>query len=61
MSNVLDVLSLRVLVVMGRLCVRHCGHNNSRNDENCEEFLQNIVHGANLMGESLMTGYCGAF
>ena len=56
MSNVLDVLSLRVLVVMGRLCVRHCGHNNSRNDESCEEFLQNIVHGANLMGESWMTG-----
>jgi len=56
MSNVLDVLSLRVLVVMGRLCIRYCRHNNSCNDENCEEFLQNIVHGTNLMGESLMTG-----
>jgi hypothetical protein len=56
MSSVVDVLGLRVLVMMMRLCVRHCRNNNSSNDENCDEFLQNIVHGANLMGESLMTG-----
>lgn len=56
MSDVLDVLSFRVLVVMMRLCVRHSRRSNSRNDKDREDFLQNIVHGANLMGESLMTG-----
>ena len=56
MSCVVDVLGLRVLVVMMRLCVRHCRHNNSGNDKDREDFLQNIIHGANLMGESLMTG-----
>ena len=56
MSNVLDVLGLGVLVVMMRLCIRHSRCSNSRNDKDREDFLQNIVHGVNLMGESLMTG-----
>ncbi|MDB5836222.1 MAG: hypothetical protein JWR14_6052 [Caballeronia sp.] len=56
MSGVVDVLGLRVLVVMMRLCIRHGRHNDSGNNKDREDFLQNIVHGANLMGESLMTG-----
>jgi len=56
MSCVVDVLGLRVLVVMMRLGIRHCWRNKSRNDENCKDFLQNIVHGVNLMGESLKAG-----
>jgi len=61
MSSVLDVLGLCVLVVMMRLCVRHSRRSNSRNDKNREDFLQNIVHGANPMGESLMTVDSSAF
>jgi hypothetical protein len=56
MSSVVDVLGLRVLVMMMRLCIRHSRRSNSRNDKDREDFLQNIVHGVNLMGESLMTG-----
>jgi hypothetical protein len=56
MSNVLDVLGLRVLMVMMRLCIRHSGRSNSGNDKDRKDFLQNIVHGVNLMDESLMTG-----
>ena len=56
MSCVVDVLGLRVMVMMMGLCIRHSRHNNSRNDKDREDFLQNIIHGANLMGESLMTG-----
>jgi hypothetical protein len=56
MSGVVDVLGLRVLVVMMRLCIRHGRHNDSGSNKDREDFLQNIVHGANLMGESLMTG-----
>jgi hypothetical protein len=55
-SSVINVLGLRVLVVMRRLCIRHSRRSNSRNDKDREDFLQNIVHGANLMGESLTTG-----
>lgn len=56
MSSVIDVLGLCVLVVMMRLCIRHSRCGNSRNNKDREDFLQNIVHGANLMGESLTTG-----
>jgi hypothetical protein len=56
MSCVVDVLGLRVMVMMMRLCIRHSRRSNSRNDKDREDFLQNIIHGVNLMGESLMTG-----
>jgi hypothetical protein len=56
MSNVVDVLGLRVLVVMMRLCIRHDRRSNSRNNKDRKDFLQNIVHGMSLMGESLTTG-----
>ncbi|WP_213764362.1 hypothetical protein [Caballeronia sp. dw_19] len=61
MSSVLDVLGLRVFVVMMRLCIRHSRCSNSRNNKDREDFLQNIVHGANLMGENLMTVDSSAF
>ena len=59
MSSVVDVLGLRVLVMMMRLCIRHSRRSNSRNDKNRKEFLQKIVHEANLIIEGLMTGFFG--
>ena len=57
-----DVLGFRVAVVMmRRLCKRHSRRSNSRNDKNRKEFLQKIVHEANLIIEGLMTGFLGAF
>jgi hypothetical protein len=53
MSRMRNVLCFRKLVMMMRLCVRNsrCGH--CSNDKNCKEFLQKIVHEANLISESL--------
>jgi hypothetical protein len=44
-----NVLGFRKLVVMMRLSVRDSRSRNCSNDKNREEFLQKIVHEANLM------------
>ena len=58
MSDVFDVLGFRVVMVM-RLCKRHGRCSNRSDDKDCKDFLQNIVHGTNLMGESLMASCFG--
>jgi hypothetical protein len=52
MRGVSHVLRLGGVVVMRRLRERHCRSGNRSNDKDCKHFLQNIVHGTNLMGES---------
>ena len=56
MSRVRDVLGFRKLVMMMRLCVRNSRRSHCSNDQNCKEFLQKIVHEANLISESLTRG-----
>jgi len=52
MRGVIHVLRLGGVVVMRGLRERHCRSGNRSNDKDCKHFLQNIVHGTNLMGES---------
>jgi hypothetical protein len=52
MRGVSHVLRLGGVVMMRRLRERHCRSGNRSNDKDCKHFLQNIVHGTNLMGES---------
>lgn len=56
MSRVCNVLGFRKFVMMMRLCVRNGRHSHCSNDQNCKEFLQKIVHEANLISESLTRG-----
>jgi hypothetical protein len=58
MRGVVDVLGRRVVVVMVvmRGCKRYGGSGERCENEDCEDFLQKIVHGADLMIVRLKMG-----